>query len=473
MLSCRVSEPRYANLAAVTVLLACLSAPVLGAEFQQVTFFDFGFGVFEPSLSADGQRVAFRTTGDLTGENPDGSFEVFVYDRVDDGFIQATSTPGGSGTAIDAPVIAPDGGSVVFRSAWDFNSGTPGVTFQLWEVDLDTGVYRQVTDNPPSTPVFDPRVSHDGNFAVFLSRIDPTGGNPNGSLEVFRIDIATGDIIQISDNGSSATAAQFPDVNDDGSVVVWGDRANYDGTNGNGGLEIWKWDQGTGTISSVTRQTASGLETNLPRVDGAGRYVTFVSLFDFSGGGAIGRKVHLADTQTGAITLLTNPGVGGTGEDVPDAEIAPDGSAVYFESNRNLTGENGDGNRELFRYDIAGATLEQVTDTTGGFSIIQLSDDATRHYVEIARDAEVIAYRSEQDLDPAYSNGLANLDLFLSIAPADCVGDLNGDGLRDLADLGILLASYEVDGGGDIDGDGDTDLADLGALLAVYDVPCP
>jgi YVTN family beta-propeller protein len=56
---------------------------------------------------------------------------------------------------------------------------------------------------------------------------------------------------------------------------------------------------------------------------------------------------------------------------------------------------------------------------------------------------------------------------------ADCEGDLNGDGLRDLSDLGILLASYEIDDGGDIDGDGDTDLSDLGALLAVYDVPCP
>jgi hypothetical protein len=54
-----------------------------------------------------------------------------------------------------------------------------------------------------------------------------------------------------------------------------------------------------------------------------------------------------------------------------------------------------------------------------------------------------------------------------------CLGDLNGDGMRDLADLGILLASYDVDDGGDIDGDGDTDLADLGALLSVYDTLCP
>jgi hypothetical protein len=54
-----------------------------------------------------------------------------------------------------------------------------------------------------------------------------------------------------------------------------------------------------------------------------------------------------------------------------------------------------------------------------------------------------------------------------------CVGDFNGDGVRDQADLGHLLGSYGLDDGGDIDGDGDTDQADLGALLGVYGQPCP
>jgi Tol biopolymer transport system component len=455
---------------------AILVGPCLGAEaveFEQITFFDFGTGVFEPSLSADGGRVAFRTTGNVTGENPDGSFEVFVYDRDDDEFIQATSTPGGSGTAIDAPMLTPDGAHVIFRSPWDFITGAPGVTFQLWEVDLTTGTYRQVTSNPPNTPVFDPRLSTDGAYAVFTSRIDPVGQNPNASLEIFRIDIVLSEIIQISDNGASATAAYHPDVNGDGSIVVWSDRADYDGTNGNGGLEIWKWDESTGQITSVTQQTSTGLETNLPRVDGNGRFVIFVSLFDFSGDGVIGRKVFLADTELGTITLLTNPGVGGSGEDVPDAEIAPDGSSVYFESNRNLTGENVDGNRELFRYDVSSGVIDQTTETIGGFSIIQLSDDATRRYIEIAPETNVIAYRSEQDLDPEFSNNLENLDLFLSPAPETCAADLNGDGEVNVSDLLVLLAAWgETDVPADIDGDGIVAVGDLLLLLAAWG-PCP
>lgn len=380
------------------------------AAFRQIVVQPFGVGMFEPTLSADGMQVAFRSTADLAGQNADGSFEVFVHDRLTGTTRQATSTPGGSGTSISVPMILPDATRVVFRSLWDFNAGAPGATFQLWETNLVDGTIRQVTFNPLNTPVFNPRMSGDGNWLVFTSRINPTGQNADGSEEVFRINRVSGVIDQISSNASSQ--AQFPDINGDGTVVVWGDRANYDGTNANAGLEIWKWT--SGVITSVTRQTTGTLETNLPRVDSAGRYVCFVSLFDFSGGAATGRKVFVADTSMNppAVTRITSTGVGGSGADVPDAEIAPDGSRVYFESNINLVGQNADGNRELFAYDIAGATLSQVTNTTLGATIIQLSDDATRRYIEIAANGAV-TYRTDQDLDPGVLNNRDNLDLFV------------------------------------------------------------
>jgi len=414
---------------------ACAAASALAGPpgvFEQIVVQPFGVGMFEPSISADGMRVAFRTAANLSGQNADGSFEVFVYDRSTGLTNQVTSTPGGSGTAIAVPMILPDGSKVVFRTAWDFTLGAPGATFQLWEVDATStgsGPYRQVTSNPASTPVFDPRMSGDGNFLVFLARINPSGQNADGSLEVFRIDRVSGATIQISNNTTVAT--QFPDINGDGSRIVWGDRANYDGTNTNGGLEIWAWTQSTGAIAAVTNQTAGVLETNLPRIDSEGRHVSFVSLFDFSGAGATGRKVFVADTQTGIIRRITSTGVGGSGADYPDAEMAPDGSRVYFESNINLTGSNADGNRELFFYDVGTSLLTQLTATTGGSSIVALSDDATRRAIEVAANGN-IAYRTDQDLDPNVANALNNLDLFIGacafvrvspVAPTANVGD--------------------------------------------------
>ncbi|MEM9166496.1 MAG: GC-type dockerin domain-anchored protein [Planctomycetota bacterium] len=417
---------------------AAVAQPI---PFEQITEQPFGEGVFEPSLSGDGSRVAFRSSSDLVGENPDRSLEVFVYDSDTDTLSQVTSTPGGSGTSVTLPMIVPDGSRVIFRSIWDFIAEQPGSTFQLWEVDVDSGVYRQITSNPQGTPVFDPRLSGDGQWAVFLARINPTGQNADGSLEVFRVRIADGSLTQISNNNVVAT--EFPDINGDGTRIVWGDRANYDGTNTNSGLEIWLWDETQG-ITSVTDQQQGALQTNLPRIDHAGRFVSFISLFDFSGSGAIGRKVHVADTQSGTIELITNPGVGGSGANVPDAEIAPDGSAVFFESNRQLGGLNPDSNRELWRYDIATGEITQATDTTGGLSIIQLSDDATRRYVDISANNR-IAYRSDNSLEQGVTNLGGNIELYLSVLDDHCPADVNGDGTLNDSDFFAWVTVFTAD----------------------------
>ena len=65
-------------------------------------------------------------------------------------------------------------------------------------------------------------------------------------------------------------------------------------------------------------------------------------------------------------------------------------------------------------------------------------------------------------------------------AEPDCVGDVDGDGVRDLADLAALLASFGTTTGdpgynaaADFDASGGVDLADLSALLSGFGVACP
>ena len=62
----------------------------------------------------------------------------------------------------------------------------------------------------------------------------------------------------------------------------------------------------------------------------------------------------------------------------------------------------------------------------------------------------------------------------LTVYPA-CLGDVNGDRMRDLADLAILLSQYGCTGGcsADLDGNGSVELGDLAILLSNYGIPCP
>jgi len=58
----------------------------------------------------------------------------------------------------------------------------------------------------------------------------------------------------------------------------------------------------------------------------------------------------------------------------------------------------------------------------------------------------------------------------------DCLGDLDGDGERDLGDLATLLTNFgrtnAPPSDGDLDGDGDVDLGDLARMLTVFGSPC-
>jgi hypothetical protein len=63
--------------------------------------------------------------------------------------------------------------------------------------------------------------------------------------------------------------------------------------------------------------------------------------------------------------------------------------------------------------------------------------------------------------------------------PDVCVGDINGDGDRDITDVALLLSAYGTAAGdsgyceaADIDCNGVIDLVDLGALLVVYGESC-
>jgi hypothetical protein len=436
--------------------------------WHQATATTFGWGMFEPTVSADGRFVAFRSAFDFVGTNPDVNFEIFLYDRESGLIAQVTQTGNFFGNF--EPKITPSGDAIVFRSLFNFVGTNSDGSFELFEYSLPTGTFKQLTFTPGTATVSSARMSADGDCVVFLSNFD-------GTNDVMRYRRSTGELTAVTSFPPGCIVSN-PAVNGDGTVVAFRSNHNIDGANPDLSFDIWRWIEGEG-ISPVT-QTNKLCE--LPAIDGSGRFVAFLSRANLTGENpGSNREMFIADTLRGGFTQVTpSLNVGKHLEPV----FSPTGEYLLFESERDPVGLNGDKNRELFRYTLAdrrsesggaggGTTgfIEQLTQTTGGVSINGLSEQAAANYVAISADSGHIAYRNEHALDPNAEDPApqVNLEIFVAAFPVPVEGDLNGDGVVNESDLAICLGAWgTADPVADLSGDGVVDLVDISILLGFW-----
>ncbi len=453
---------------AATLVLGALSATALGSDsipaWHQATATSFGWGMFEPSVSADGRFVAFRSAFNFVGTNPDVNFEIFLYDRESGAIAQVTQTSNFFGNF--EPKITPAGDAIVFRSLFNFVGTNSDGSFELFEYTLATNSFKQLTYTPGTATVSGARMSADGDAVVFLSNFD-------GTNDVLRYRRSTGVLTEVTSLPPGCIVSS-PAVNGDGTVVAFRSNHNIGGANPDLSFDIWRWSERDG-IAPVT-QTNKLCE--LPTIDGSGRFVAFVSRANLTGQNpGFNREIFVADTLRGGFTQVTpSLNIGKHLEPV----FSPTGGYLLFESERDLVGLNPDKNRELFRYTLAadgpegsGAGLiEQLTQTIGGVSISGLSEQAASNYVAISQDGGHIGYRNEHELDPDAEDPApqVNLEIFVAALPAtETPGDLDGDGVVNESDLALCLGAWgTADPAADLSGDGVVDLVDLSLLLGFW-----
>ena len=226
-------------------------------------------GSFAPSIAADGRLVAFSSNRDLTGANADANFEVFTYDVTRHIFTQLTDTNNIVGASdaklsgngqhlayiMDSRLSADDTSQLRELLLYDLTNSsarvierararlklTPGRavsddgtrvvyaaetapnTTQIFLYDGRNGVVRQlttlgarVTDVPLNATI-----SGDGTRVAFATRRNVTGGNSDGSVELYLYDIPTNRFTRLTDAPSAATAEVIASLNEDGSLVTF------------------------------------------------------------------------------------------------------------------------------------------------------------------------------------------------------------------------------------------------------------
>lgn len=348
------------------LLISLLSAGLAQAAPLQLT--SGAYNSLGPSLSADGNRLAFYSATNPTGGNADHSFEVFVYERAGGQLRQITDHAGGHLTGgHQEPSLSGDGSRVVFQR---FTTSGGFAYFQTQSYDLNTNTLQTLT----SPGFFETSaISRDGNtIAVATDNLGlrlydvPTQsfsgailGNTLGfsmsgdaryiAYEVFSqgvrlLDSTTGTTTILSPNGSGFN--QRPAFSADGSSLAFVSAFDPLGLNADGNTELFRYDIGTQTLQQIT-QTAGG--------------------------------------TAGSATL------------------SGDGTRIAFSSSADLTGANADGNTEVFVYDLLAGSFLQMTDTLGAFS-----GEAV-----ISEDGLTLAYVSNMNLNGANRSG--SLQVFMDV----------------------------------------------------------
>ena len=323
------SERHWPGATVVGMVTAMALAGHLGAQDCQIFQLTEGENYdFMPvtgiSSSADGSRVVFRSTSDWSGLNPDHSWELFLFDRRT-GLSRITSNDPTWSPSSD---LSEDGRTVVYSLNHDPLGTNPDGNFELFLVDLDSMVTVALTDTI-GVDHYDPKISADGSLVAFRSNDDPVGQNPDGSFEIFRLDIPSSSLSQITSVTGPVSLSEL-DLSADGSTIAFESAWDFvTGGNPDGNTELFLHRQGLGFIQ-VTDTT---------------------------------------DVSHGTSQRLTS-----------------DGTRVFFVDDADLVGSNPDGNGEMYRFDVVGG-LTQITDTEeySAAEVFSVSGDGSR----IALDSQI------------------------------------------------------------------------------------
>lgn len=294
--------------------------------FTQLTNTGVNNASTDGAVSGNGTKVALSTSEDLTGMNPDGSREYFIFDANNAvvPFGQLTDDPTNDGSITSNPVINANGSSVAFTSSQDFV--------------------------PPGTNL-------NGGRQLFLSRISYDSPNP-----------PTSQLFQITDFPNNDFFAQGPEITPDGNKILFA--TNFDITGGNPGImrDLFLVDvtnPASPVFNQITRSNQFTASTGI--INSSASLISFIADIPQFGGGD---QIFLADIINPLdpqFTILTNfP----NDSDLDDLSSPNEFTFIAFESESDLIpGGNIDGNEEIYilfpddcGFDISGNAIPTLSE---------------------------------------------------------------------------------------------------------------
>lgn len=187
-----------------------------------------------PAVSGRGRYVAYQSwADDLVAGDTNGVSDLFVLDRRSGETTMITNAPDGSpaDNFSDHPSISRDGRFVAFTSAATnlvADKTTPWN--DIFVHDRETGETTLISRTPAGQPAgsnsFDPSISPDGRYVVYMSRASDLTSDVDTNFvgDIFRHDRETGETILISRSTGGGTAvaeSHEPSISRNGKVITF------------------------------------------------------------------------------------------------------------------------------------------------------------------------------------------------------------------------------------------------------------
>jgi Tol biopolymer transport system component len=407
-----------------------------GSGLAQLTQATSGsFGLF--SISDDGTRIVFAQSGDLTGGNPDLSSELFAINSDGTNLRQLTTTTADYSSG--GPALSGNGQKITFQSNEDLTGNNLDHWDEIFIMDWDgtnlqqltkTTIILGITGDPASqspsitddgqTVVFHsnhsrlfPPLNIDGNYEIFRIGSDGTGltaltgtfleagsfmpviAGGGGRIGYYAIDLA--DVHLKAMDGAGGTERDLltfdivmiaqPGLSPDGTRAIF-----VRSTGLLGGGQIWRIESDGSHLTQVTN-LSSGSPAG-PSIAGDRETIVFSADSNPAGNNLdLSEEIFTIQADGTGIRQLTN-GTSDTSSRNP--VISNDGSVIFFDSDADLTGGNSDLSREIFKINIDGLGLQQLTNAAVGTVSAHPRADATGTW---------IVFESNADLDGGNPDG--------------------------------------------------------------------
>lgn len=348
---------------------------------------------FGPPLSF---YAALRSTGDLLPSGPgnaDGSTEVFRLDLKSLELLQCSASDGDT-----ASVKVTIGGDVILSSTADLTPGQAGNadgSFESWVFEADTRSLRQISASLEDT--FFQTFWDERRQAFFVSRGDLTPGAPGNTdrqNQVFSYDVSSRVTEQLTAGDGESLIRAI--CGRDACGVVQSGVELVPGGNPDGSREIYLLDLGDGSETRGFRQlTSSGADAFFRGQSVGGRYLAFESRGDLvpnlPGNTDGSQEVFVYDTTVERLYQITN-----SAGDSDFANFLPVRGMAAIESRQDLVpGGNTDGSQEVYFADLETGNLRQATNTAGDSRLVDRG----------ARRGRFAAIASTGDLRPDIAGG--------------------------------------------------------------------